>query len=255
MPNKQSSIICLPSAGGTGRIASTLFRGGVIFTVIILLWPVLMIASEVTGSIEEQLSQISETPGLYMTNFFWASLIAPSILILMLAFARYVETRKQKPVTYRLSLIFLTGYLVFVSISYMSQYLYLPRLLAEGNIENAVAWYFGNELSRPYFFNQSGYFLFGIAALLIGYRLFFEPLLPKLIGIMLWISGLLCLFAFIGLLLNIEGQGLVSVFSGLLTLPVGVLSIIWGRKMQNSSSTRNLRDEQGPALNSDKSHN
>jgi hypothetical protein len=43
-----------------------------------------MTASAVTGSIEEQLSQISASPGLFMANFFWASLIALSILILML---------------------------------------------------------------------------------------------------------------------------------------------------------------------------
>jgi len=79
--------------------------------------------------------------------------------------------------------------------------------------------------------------VFGIAAIIIGHRLFFEPLLPRLIGIILWVSGLLCFFAFLGLILHIEWQGIVSVFSGLLTLPVGILSIIWGRKMQNSSST------------------
>jgi len=161
----------------------------------------------------------------------WASLIAPSILVLMLTFARYTETRKQTPLIYRLSLLFLAGYFVFVSISYVSQYVYLPRLLAVGNIELATAWYFGNEFSRPYFFNQLGYFLFGIAAIMIGYKMFFEPLLPRLIGIVLWASGLLCLIAFFGLILRIEGQGLISVLSGLLTLPVGIMSILWGRKL------------------------
>ena len=230
LSNKQNENINYSGNTKTEKIALTLFRGGIFFTLAVLLWPVLMTASEVTGSIEEQLRQISEAPGLFIANFFWASLIAPSILVLMLTFARYTETRKQTPITYRLCLFFLAGYFIFVSISYMSQYLYFPRLLAEGNIEMAVAWYFGNELSRPYFLNQLGYFLFGIAAIIIGFRLFFEPLLPRLIGITLWASGLLCLFAFLGLILNIEWQGLISIFSGLLTLPMGILSIIWGRK-------------------------
>lgn len=231
MSNKQNENVNYSGNTKTEKIALTLFRGGIFFTLVVLLWPVLMTASEVTGSVEDQLRQVSEDPGLFMGNFFWASLIAPSILVLMLTFARYAEIRKQTSLAYRISLFFLAGYLILVSMSYMSQYLYLPRLLAEGNIEMAIAWYFNNDLSRPYFLNQLGYFLFGIAALIIGFRLFFEPLLPRLIGITLWASGLLCLFAFLGLILHIEWQGLVSVFSGLLTLPVGVMSIIWGRKM------------------------
>jgi hypothetical protein len=231
LPNKKNNIVCYSGTGGTDSTALTLFRGGIFFTVVVLLWPILMTASEITGTVEEQLLQISEAPGLYMANFFWASLIAPSILVLMLTFARYTETRKQTPLIYRLSLLFLAGYFVFVSISYVSQYVYLPRLLAVGNIELATAWYFGNEFSRPYFFNQLGYFLFGIAAIMIGYKMFFEPLLPRLIGIVLWASGLLCLLAFFGLILRIEGQGLISVLSGLLTLPVGIMSILWGRKL------------------------
>ncbi len=231
MPNKNTNIDYNTGTGRTKSTALTLFRGGIFFTLVVLLWPVLMTASEITGSVEEQLWQISEAPGLFMANFFWASLIAPTILVLMLTFTRYTETRKQSPLKYRLSLLFLAGYFVIVSISYVSQYTYLPHLLAEGNIDLAVAWYFGNESSRPYFFNQLGYSLFGIAAILIGYKLFHEPLLPKLIGIVLWASGLLCLLAFLGLILNIPGQGLISILSGLLTLPVGIMSIVWGRKL------------------------
>jgi hypothetical protein len=231
LPNKKNNNDYYSDTGGTEGVALALFRGGIVFTVVVLLWPVLMTASEITGSVEEQLRQISETPGLFMVNFFWASLIAPSILILMLTFARYTEIRKQTPLIYRLSLLFLAGYFVFVSISYVSQYAYLPRLLAEGNIELTLAWYFGNESSRPYFFNQLGYSLFGIAAILIGYKLFYGPVLPRLIGIVLWASGLLCLLAFLGLVLHIAGQGLISILSGLLTLPVGLMSILWGRKL------------------------
>ena len=231
LPNKKISIVNYSGSGKTKGVALTLFRGGILFTVVVLLWPILMTASEITGTVEEQLLQISESPGLFMANFFWASLIAPSILVLMLTFARYTETRKQTPLIYCLSLLFLSGYFVFVSISYVSQYAYLPRLLAEGNIELAVTWYFGNEFSRPYLFNQLGYSLFGIAAILIGYKMFHEPLLPRLIGIVLWASGLLCLLALLGLILHIEGQGLISVLSGLLTVPVGIMSILWGRKL------------------------
>jgi hypothetical protein len=231
LSKRKNNIVNGSFTGRTDNTALTLFRGGIFFTVVVLLWPILMTASEVKGSVEAQLLQISEAPGLFMANFFWASLIAPSILVLMLTFARYTETRKQTPLIYRFSLLFLAGYFVFVSISYVSQYAYLPRLLAEGNIELAAAWYFGNESSRPYFFNQLGYSLFGIAAILIGYKMFYEPLLPRLIGIVLWASGLLCLLAFLGLILQIEGQGLVSVLSGLLTLPVGIMSILWGRKL------------------------
>jgi hypothetical protein len=54
--------------------------------------------------------------------------------------------------------------------------------------------------------------------------------LPRLIGTVLWASGLLCLLAFLGLILQIEGQGLISVLSGLLALPVGIMSVLWGRK-------------------------
>ena len=210
--------------------AYTLFWGGIFFTVVVLLWPILMAVSELQGQVAEQLQQIGQEPGLYMANFFVASLIAPAILVLMITFAFAVDTGRRVPVFDYVGAVFLAAYAVLVSVSYTSQYAYLPRLLAAGEMETAMLWYFGCRLSVPYFLNQLGYASFGIAALLIAYKLLYERGIPRVIGILLWISALLSLAAFAGLAFQIEAQGVLSIISGLLTLPMGVLSINWGKK-------------------------
>ncbi len=73
-------------------------------------------------------------------------------------------------------------------------------------------------------------------ALFIAYKLLFERGVARIMGIFLWASALLSLAAFAGLALQIEAQGFISVISGLLTLPVGILSIFWGKKLLGENS-------------------
>ena len=213
------------------RGAAALFWGGMFFTVIVMLWPILMVISEVQGTVDEQLLQILQTPRLYMANFLVASLIAPALLFLMLTFAFAVETRMRIPLFEQIGAVFLTVYTALVSIAYTSQYAYLPRLLAAGEMEQARLWLFSSNVSLPYYLNQLGYACFAVAALLIGFKLLYETGIPRIIGTLLWASALLSLLAFGGLALQLEAQGIASVMSGLLTLPVGILSIFWGKKL------------------------
>lgn len=210
--------------------AKALFWGGIVFTLIVAIWPVLMVASDLQGTVEEQLTQIAEAPGLFMANFFIASLIAPALVALMLTFTS-VKLEKTTPLLDRIGSLFLGGYFVLVTLSYTAQYAFLPRLLAAGEMELAKLWFFEGPASIPYYLNQLGYALFGASAFFIGYKLLFEGGAPRLIGIALWVSGLLSWMAFFGLALQIEPQGLLSILSGLLTLPVGIMSILWGRKL------------------------
>jgi hypothetical protein len=70
LSKRKNNIVNGSFTGRTDNTALTLFRGGIFFTLVVLLWPILMTASEVTGSVEAQLLQISEAPGLFMANFF-----------------------------------------------------------------------------------------------------------------------------------------------------------------------------------------
>ena len=209
-----------------------LFWGGLLLTIVLLLWPILMFISEVQGTVGEQLEQIAQDPSLYMANFFIASLIAPALIILLVTLAFSLDTNLRTPLLDQVGIIFLVIYAVLVSIAYTSQYVYLPGLLTEGEMSLAKPWFFHDGgTSISYFLNQLGYACFGAAALLIGYKLLFERAMAKAAGVLLWASGLLSLAAFAGLALQIEIQGVISIISGLLMLPVSILAIFWGKKL------------------------
>lgn len=214
----------------TGTTGKALLIGGTIYTIVVLLWPVFMILSQTNGDIQEQLSAIGGNPGIYMTTFVVASLIAPAIAFLMLILAFFIETKKKTPLLNMLGALLLTPYITLVSIAYTSQYTLFQSFIAAGNFREAEIWYFGNLHSIPYFINQLGYTFFALSALLIGYKLLFEHGAPKALGVLLWVSGLLSIIAFAGLALNNEAINSITVISGILTVPIGIIAAIWGAK-------------------------
>lgn len=214
------------------QLGSALIINGIVFSIIIFLWPIIMaIAPGTEGTISEQFSEIASNQVLYQLNFFIASLIGPSILSLMLIFAFFIETKKATPILNVLGIIFLIPYIMFVTISYTSQYTYFINLL-NSNVDLANEWYFGNFNSLPYYFNQLGYTFFAIGAIFIGIRFCFDSGVKKAFGIILELCALLSIIAFIGLVLGNKSLNSASIISGLLTLPFGFFAIIIGRKLK-----------------------
>ena len=130
----------------------------------------------------------------------------------------------------RLGTAFLAAYLALISVAYLSQVVLVPRFLAAGEASLARAWYFGSHASIAYFVNQLGYCLWGAGALI----LFLGPLrtngLPRVIAAFYCLSGVLSLVAFAGLLVENDALNRLTLPGGLMLLPVGILTAIWGMR-------------------------
>ena len=213
------------------KSGAALFAGGLIFTLVVMLWPVFMVLSEVDGDMMAQLASIAASPGLYRLNFVIASLIAPALAVIMAVLAFGIETKERTPILNILGLLFLTTYVTLVTVSYASQYTLFPSLLSQGS-PGLELWYFNNPQSIPYFLNQLGYTFFALSALLIGFKLLYEQGLAKAVGILLWLSGVLSIIAFIGLSIDSPALNFTSIISGLTTVPMGMIVIFWGKRLR-----------------------
>lgn len=215
----------------TKTTRNSLVFGGTLYTIVVLLWPIFMVLSQTKGDIQEQLLIISNSPTTYIVNFIVASLIAPTISFILLTIAFYIQTKKETPILNNFGAFLLGPYVTLVSIAYTTQYTLLQSFITGGKLKEAELWYFGNQDSIPYFINQLGYTFFALSALFIGYKLLFEQGLPKALGILLWISGLLSIIAFIGLIMKNEVINSITIISGLFIVPIGIIAAIWGMRL------------------------
>ena len=225
----------LPRWTDERRVGRALLYSGIALTIVIVLWPPLMILSQPTGTVEEQLAAIAGDPGLYKLNFFVASLIAPTVVSVLMVLALVAPAERETPLFDVLGLFVLAPYIGLVSIAYTSQYTILHYLLAAGQMDHASTWLFEHSHSIPYFLNQLGYTFFALGALLIGYKFLLSTGLPRAIGTLLWASGLLSLVAFSGLALENELLNTATFVSGVLIVPVGVLVAEWGRRLSRGT--------------------
>ncbi len=215
-----------------------LIISGSIFTFIILLWPVFMALSDGNaGSLEEKVLEISKDGAVYYIGFVNASLIAPSAFALI-SIVSGLYRKEKKDLFDTIGIVLLIGYCILNSISYISQYSILPRLITAGKINEAIEWLFDKD-SLIYFLNQMGYSLFGMGVIIIFKGFLRAKGIEKILGLIFCISGALSILAFIGLLLQNELLNMLTIFSGLLMVPAGVLTVILGAK--KAEQKRNVK--------------
>ena len=216
-------------------LGKSLITCGLIFTIIIFLWPVLMAISSLNGNVEMQLEQIRQNPVPFRLNFVWAFFIAPSLASLLITIALFLKTTKTTIVLNSMGLFFLLPYVILVSIAYTSQFTLVTNSLLEGDLSQAAQWYFGNFYSIAYFLNQLGYAFFALSGFFIAYRFLFEKGVMRLWGWLLYLSSFLSIIAFIGLVLNNKELNKVTVLSGLCILPLGIIAVIIGLKLRKEN--------------------
>ncbi len=142
-----------------------LIISGILFTVVLFLWPIFMGISQPQGTDEEQLNWIQNHITLFKLQFFFAFLISPSIIYMMLSqLDKYPSSNK---IISKVGLVFITGYFVLNSIAYASQMILVPKLMEAGLIEQAKVWYFGSSFSVIYFIDQMGYCFWGIGTIIL----------------------------------------------------------------------------------------
>ena len=205
-----------------------LLTSGIIFLVILILWPVLMAISQPSGTLEEQLRWVAENTNHMKWQFSLALLISPAIIYLMAAQLTIANIADK--VLLQLGMIFLAVYAALNCISYGSQVVLVPKLLDAGMYDQLALWYFGSEVSIAYFLNQTGYFFWAIGTLVLFSGFISQKGMIRYISILYVVSAVLSIVAFVGLVLNNAAMNSMTFPSGLLLLPVGVMTVVWGVK-------------------------
>jgi len=130
--------------------------------------------------------------------------------------------------------VFLTVYVALNCISYGSQVVLVPKLLASGMYDQLTLWYFGSEVSIAYFLNQTGYFFWAIGTLVLFSRFVTQKGMIRYISILYVVSAVLSIVAFVGLVINNSTLNSMTFPSGLLLLPVGAMTVVWGLRDKRS---------------------
>lgn len=211
-----------------------LIISGLLFTIVLFLWPIFMGISQPQGTDIEQLNWIQENDGIYKVQFFFAFLISPSIIYMMVS---QLDKFQENNISSKLGFMFLTGYFVLSSISYASQIILVPKLLDSGLLEQAKVWYFGSSSSVTYFINQMGYCFWGIGAMVLFIKLLKEKGMVKYLSIIYTISATLSIIAFLGLITDNISINSLTFYSGLVLIPTGIMTTIWG--IQENKKGRN----------------
>lgn len=207
-----------------------------IFTALLVIWLVTIFIQIPEGTIEDQLLKLRENSYLYRFSFFNASLISIPLSILIIYFSRLIGDLNDVHST--IGIIFLVPYITLVSVAYTSQYTFFNSMLnSDIPLSEIKIWYFYDSSSIIYLLDLLGYVFFGISAIFIGYGALKSKGILKVIGWLLYLSALTAFAGFVGYVLNNELLEQFVLISGGLMLPLGILSIILGKKLYNSQRT------------------
>jgi hypothetical protein len=208
------------------KIDKHLIISGILFTVVLVAWPVMMAVAKAPGNVETQMQWVAAHRPLFKAQFVLAFLLAPAIVYMMLA--QLAKLQQGDGLGQRFGMVFIVAYVVLNSVAYASQAVLVPRFLAAGQAGLARAWYFASPASIAYFIDQLGYCFWGIGAIALFAKAQRGHGLPAFIASLYLLSALLSLMAFAGLLLESRVLNALSAPSGLALLPVGILTALWG---------------------------
>lgn len=214
-------------------IGKWLLITSIAFTTFVVLWVIFMNINQIPGGINQQLVRIKNDSFIYSLTFINASLISITLVPTMIILALF--TNIKKGFSNILGVVFQIPYTVLVSIGYSSQYVVLQRILSDAGVDTAKIWYFGNPNGIPYFLVFLGYTFFSISALLIGWGYIKQRGILKSIGWLLLLSGATGIIGFIGMAVRVSILELGMVLSGVVILPFGIITAIYGLKLQKQN--------------------
>ena len=214
---------------------SKLTLASIIFTSILILWPILAILSLPEGNnYTEQIESIRNAPFMHILNFIIAFLIAPAIIYMLFELYKVLSGNSWSLLA-KFGFLVYGLYFILVSISYGSQFLYLPFIINSDSQAEILNWYFYNDNSIVILINQTAYLIWSIATLLIFTKYFFLGRLQFFIVKLLSLSAIAQIFATIGLYADKPNLTSLSFYSGLLLLPAGIIIIVYSFKNRLSS--------------------
>jgi hypothetical protein len=204
-------------------LAVSLLVSGIAVLVFVGTWVVLMVLTTPKGSLEQQLERLKMSSALYRLTFVNASLIAPSV-VTMLVLTGQIPDRRPGVLDLP-GVVFLAAYLAVITVVYTSQYTVFPPLLRR-NHELAALLYFGDHRSFPYYGALLAYALFGVAAIFLAPPLLGAGGVWTWAGWLLFASGVGSVVGFVGYTMKIKALEFLNVVAGVLVVPLAVLVVI-----------------------------
>jgi len=202
--------------------------GSVAVLLFVTLWIVLLVTSDASGSVPEQLERLRGSSARYRWSFVNASLIAPALITtIVLLFDVPARTRGRFDIV---GTVFLSAYLAVISLAYVSQYTLFPRTLAEDAL-GARRLYFGDTASVPYMLAMLGYALFGVGAMLLAPPLLGAGGIWVWAGWLLFLSGLTSVVGFVGFAAGAKRVEFLNVIGGVLIVPFAIVVLIGASKL------------------------
>ena len=207
------------------KLNKQLFTSSLLFTILLIVWPVFMALSQPQGTIDERFQWILQNRTLFNMQFFFAFLIGPSLIYMFIS--QLNATGDPFAKTNITGFLFLGAYLVFCCTSYGAQFVMVPKLIEQNLISIAHVTYFDSGTSVAYFLNQTGYFFWAMGTLVLFSKFLSFTGPVKTISIFYILSAVLSIVAFLGLIIESKILNSMTFVSGIILLPAGIISIIW----------------------------
>jgi hypothetical protein len=201
---------------------------GLLLLILLLAWVGTMILSPFGGSPQDQLQQVFMNWRTYQISFVIALFIAPAYLYFMFSLLRLDET--EIGIYTAAGLTIACFYLVCATIAYGAQVTLVPYYLNRGQLLMAQYWFFFDNHSISYYINQTGYALWSMSALFLFTGMVGKKGIARVIGFLFVLSASLSLVAYAGLIFKFPALNLMTIPSGMLTIPISLFSIMLAAK-------------------------
>lgn len=202
------------------------------FLAVLALMTVLSAAGAPDGdTVAARLAALAREDTVYRLGFFFASLVPATMVPLMALLAVAVDRGGDGARPYAVAgALLAAAYAPLSAAAYASQYTVFAWLVAR-DLPAAAPWYFGNEHGAVLTFDLLAYAIWGAGALLLAWPLVTQGRLRRALGWVLAASGATAMAAFALHALGAAAAGPLSLFSGALTAPLGVLALLVGRSL------------------------
>lgn len=214
------------------RLGRLLVAASAAFLVVLTLMTVSSALGAPEGdTVAARLASLAREDTLYRLGFFFASLVPATMVPLMALIAVAADRGDPAARPYAVTgALLVAAYAPLSAAAYASQYTVFTWLLGR-DLPGAAAWYFGNDHGAVVTFDLLAYAIWGAGALLLAWPLLGQGRTRRWLGLSLAASGATSVVAFGLHALGVAAAGPLSVVSGALTVPLGVLALLVGRAL------------------------
>ncbi|HSL94325.1 MAG TPA: hypothetical protein VLA35_00165 [Thermoleophilia bacterium] len=216
-----------------------LMVASVAFLAVLVLMTVLSALGTPEGdTVAARLAALAREDTVYRLGFFFASLVPATMVPLMALIAVVADRGGPVARPYAVTgALLVAAYAPLSAAAYASQYTVFTWLLAR-DLPAAAPWYFGNEHGAVITFDLLAYAIWGTGAILLARPLLAQGGIRRLLAWALLASGATSIVAFGLHALGVSAAGPLSVVSGALTVPIGVLALLLGRALARAGAGR-----------------